>query len=224
MQTKKCPICGQEKEMSPKFWKTYNQRRAKSGKIYSYTNYNKCLTCFNEKRRLTLDKEVKKLYDKRYRRKHKEKLLQKSRAIWKAKADIFNARRRAANAANPELRQRNIDRVTNYRKKNVWYRINCYVGNYVRMKIHDKDFCSTFSILGYSLQELISHLEKQFTEGMSWDNYGQWHIDHIKPVCSFRFASKEDPAFKECWSLNNLRPLWAKDNLQKSAQDKLLKA
>lgn len=74
---------------------------------------------------------------------------------------------------------------------------------------------STFVSLGYTIEELMSHLEKQFTEGMSWDNYGKWHVDHIKPITSFNFESVDDEGFKECWKLENLQPLWEEDNLSK---------
>ena len=73
----------------------------------------------------------------------------------------------------------------------------------------------TFSLLGYSIEELMAHLEKQFTEGMTWDNYGEWHVDHIRPMTSFKFESVDDPEFKECWALSNLQPLWWNDNLSK---------
>lgn len=56
---------------------------------------------------------------------------------------------------------------------------------------------------------------------MAWENYGKWHVDHIKPKCSFVYLSEKDSQFIECWSLANLRPLWAIDNLQKSAKDKI---
>jgi hypothetical protein len=69
--------------------------------------------------------------------------------------------------------------------------------------------------LGYTIEELMSHLEKQFTEGMTWENYGEWHVDHIKPMSSFKFESVDDPEFKECWKLENLQPLWEEDNLSK---------
>lgn len=68
---------------------------------------------------------------------------------------------------------------------------------------------STFDLLGYTVQELINHLEKQFTDGMSWDNYGEWHVDHIIPIKSFNFKSASDYDFFKCWSLENLRPMWA---------------
>ena len=55
-------------------------------------------------------------------------------------------------------------------------------------------------------------MKKLFTDGMSWDNWGEWHIDHIKPVSSF---DKNTP-ISLVNSLDNLQPLWAKDNLSKS--------
>lgn len=73
------------------------------------------------------------------------------------------------------------------------------------------------SLVGYSLDDLRTHLERQFTRGMSWDNYGDWHVDHIVPSSSFSYASPVDPAFRACWTLTNLRPLWAKANISKGA-------
>ena len=51
---------------------------------------------------------------------------------------------------------------------------------------------------------------------MTWDNYGEWHIDHKKPKSLFDYDSPKDQAFKDCWSLANLQPLWAEDNKNKS--------
>lgn len=62
------------------------------------------------------------------------------------------------------------------------------------------------------------HLEKQFTEGMTWDNYGEWHVDHKKPMALFQFTSTDDEGFKECWKLENLQPLWGSDNLSKGTR------
>lgn len=76
------------------------------------------------------------------------------------------------------------------------------------------------SLAGYSRDELMKHLEKQFLPGMSWDNYGVrgWHIDHIIPKSAFNFTDIEDIDFKKCWELKNLRPLWATDNIVKGAK------
>jgi len=75
-------------------------------------------------------------------------------------------------------------------------------------------------LVGYTLSELQAHLEKQFGENMTWDNYGSyWHLDHIIPIAAFDFASPQDDAFKRCWALSNLQPLEARANKLKS--DKL---
>lgn len=71
-------------------------------------------------------------------------------------------------------------------------------------------------LLGYSRAELAAHLEGKFCDGMGWHNMDEWHIDHVRPISSFSFKTKADPEFLECWSLNNLQPLWALDNLRKS--------
>lgn len=71
-------------------------------------------------------------------------------------------------------------------------------------------------ILGYSMEDLRRHLERQFLKGMNWDNYGTWHIDHIVPVSSFTISGIDDPELRRAWDLPNLRPLWARDNLSKN--------
>lgn len=81
---------------------------------------------------------------------------------------------------------------------------------------------AAYEALGYSAGELRVHLERQFVGEMSWDNYGQWHIDHIVPIASFEFSSVEDPGFIRAWALTNLRPLWAIDNLKKSSKVEFL--
>lgn len=73
-----------------------------------------------------------------------------------------------------------------------------------------------FEVLGYSQEELIKHLEKQFINGMTWDNYGKWHVDHIRPITSFDIKEIGDEEFLKCWGLDNLQPLWGVDNIRKS--------
>ena len=73
-----------------------------------------------------------------------------------------------------------------------------------------------FSRLDYTRGELISHLERQFFDGMSWENYGAWHVDHIRPCASFDMADPQQ--FAACWALTNLQPLWAADNIAKGAK------
>lgn len=77
----------------------------------------------------------------------------------------------------------------------------------------------TLELIGGSVENLKKHLESQFTEGMSWENHGKWHIDHIRPCASFDFTDKEQQ--NECFHYTNLQPLWAKDNMSKSAKYKV---
>lgn len=78
------------------------------------------------------------------------------------------------------------------------------------------------TFVDYTLEELMTHLERQFKPGMSWENKGDWHIDHIIPRSSFEYSSPDDPEFKKCWSLSNLQPLWAIDNIRKNATREFL--
>ena len=82
----------------------------------------------------------------------------------------------------------------------------------------DKAGRSWKTMVPYSWEELKSHLESQFQPGMTWDNHGEWHIDHIRPRASFNYTTPECPEFKECWALSNLQPLWAADNIRKGAK------
>jgi hypothetical protein len=69
--------------------------------------------------------------------------------------------------------------------------------------------------LGCSIDELKLHLSAQFKSGMSWDNYGQWHIDHVIPVSKFDLT--DDAQITKCFNFKNLQPLWAEENLKKGA-------
>ena len=77
----------------------------------------------------------------------------------------------------------------------------------------------TWDNLEYSLDDLASHLEKQFDEHMTWDNYGSfWQLDHIFPCAKLPFDSFEHPNFRKLWALANLRPLRADLNNSKGAR------
>jgi hypothetical protein len=71
------------------------------------------------------------------------------------------------------------------------------------------------NLVGYNLLHLQNHLEKQFQPGMTWGNYGLWHVDHKIPLAVFNFTKPTDVDFKRCWMLSNLQPLWAKENTSK---------
>ena len=127
-----------------------------------------------------------------------------------------------------EYRERNVNKIREQKRKyeknrkdnDPFYKLCCYTRTavYTCLKERSVDkYSNTFDMLPYTLEELISHLENNFTEGMTWENYGEWHVDHIKPMASFTFDSVDDESFNECWSLSNLQPLWAKDNLSKGS-------
>src|ERR1035441_4236224 len=72
------------------------------------------------------------------------------------------------------------------------------------------------SLVGYTLQDLINHVQLKLTPDMTWDNYGSiWQIDHITPKSWFKYQAAEDPQFKACWSLSNLQPKLKTENISK---------
>ena len=96
--------------------------------------------------------------------------------------------------------------------KDPFFRISRAIGGGIWYTMRkEKSNAAWQDLVGYSLQTLKEHLEKQFDNKMTWDNYGSyWHIDHIKP--KVLFTKKE---VKDCWSINNLQPLEKIANLKK---------
>jgi hypothetical protein len=111
------------------------------------------------------------------------------------------------------------------RDKNLNYRLKIQLRNrfYQALKKAQKS-TSVLNLVGCSLEELINHIESQFTKGMSWDKWGngegKFNIDHIKPCCSFDLSIPEQQ--KECFHYSNLRPLWWEENLIKLQNDRKL--
>jgi len=75
-------------------------------------------------------------------------------------------------------------------------------------------------ILGYTVNDLVNHLEKLFKPGMSWKNYGRggWEVDHKISVSKFNFKSFSDEGFKNCWNMLNIQPLWETENKRKGSK------
>lgn len=164
----------------------------------------------------------KSVSDKRYREKNKEKLNEYHKKWSKEK-------RKELREYHSKWREDNREHVNE--KTRLWYlnrrrtdpsfKLKSNVRTAVWTCLKERNvakYRSTFILLGYSLEKLMIHLEKQFTEGMTWDNYGEWHVDHKKPMALFQFTSTDDEGFKECWNLENLQPLWCKDNLSKGTR------
>jgi hypothetical protein len=101
------------------------------------------------------------------------------------------------------------------RKTDIEFRITCNLRRRLNNALHGKTKSKrTIELLGCTIPELKLHLSKNFSSGMSWDNYGKWHIDHIIPCSSFDLIIAEQQ--EQCFHYSNLQPLWANDNLKKS--------
>ncbi|REK64910.1 MAG: hypothetical protein DWQ49_01035, partial [Bacteroidetes bacterium] len=107
----------------------------------------------------------------------------------------------------------------NKRKTDLNYKLTDNLRNRVRKTLNGKSKSkNTLKLLGCSVDFLKKHIESQFEPGMSWENYGfdGWHMDHIVPCASFDLSDPEQQ--QKCFNYTNLQPLWAKDNISKSAK------
>ena len=146
------------------------------------------------------------------------------------KAKETNAKWRVENTEkskenNAKWRAENTERLASYindyhkqrRAKDPLYRLQDSMRSGCRRVVKQlslgKKPVSTFKWVGCSPEELKDHLESLFTEGMTWENYGEWHIDHIRPLCSFTAEEWE-----QINHYSNLQPLWAEDNYAKGAK------
>ena len=75
---------------------------------------------------------------------------------------------------------------------------------------------SSILLIGCTIQEYKQHIESQFSEGMSWDNHGEWHIDHIIPISSFDLTQLNEQM--KAFHYSKCQPLWAKDNYLKGSK------
>ena len=147
----------------------------------------------HNKERLTKQK-------KEYRQSNKEKIAEYDKKYYKNNKEKIIERK---TKYEREKRQNDLvyRMIKNYRKR-TW---EAYKNN-TKSK-------STIELLGCTGPELAQHLEKQFQPGMTHENYGEWHIDHIRPIASFDLSDPEQE--QECFHYTNLQPLWAEDNLSK---------
>lgn len=161
----------------------------------------------------------KKVSDSKYYKKNKEIILLRCSEWSKDKREHLRE-------YHKEWREKNRDKINknsvewgkNRRKNDPSYKIHINIKTALYSSLKERDLTKhskTFDILGYSLIDLITHLENQFVYGMTWENYGEWHIDHILPISKFNIKEVGDLEFNHCWSLSNLRPLWSTDNLSK---------
>ena len=125
---------------------------------------------------------------------------------YKKEIDLKNKRAEARRARKREYQKRKRAESISFRLENS---IRARMNHALRGRVKSQSIRD----LPYSVDELMRHLESRFKNGMTWGNYGEWHIDHVKPCSLFDHSIKEQ--FQECWDLNNLQPLWASENLSK---------
>ena len=96
--------------------------------------------------------------------------------------------------------------------------LRCVVSRSITQKLKRRNSSKNGSILknlDYTIEELKIHLESKFKNGMNWNNYGKWHINHKIPDSLFTYKKMSDEQFKLAWCLNNLQPMWATENHRK---------
>lgn len=133
-----------------------------------------------------------------------------------------NTRKEYIKQYQKEYWNKNRERLNAYNREkwnnNINFKISNNVSGLIRhvLKTGTKAERHWETLVPYSLEDLMRHLESQFTPPMSWDNYGTyWEIDHIIPQNLFNIQSSEDPDFQICWSLANLRSLEKSLNRQR---------
>jgi hypothetical protein len=196
-----------------KTWRENNkEHKAKTDKEYLLKNRERLLEYkkdYYQKNKKHLS-EIGKTYRKENENKIKEYRLKNREKILKRKRDWS---------------RENIKHVLQYAKNKRDTDIQYKIRNSIRNRINSAivyqkttKHCSSLKLLGCSIQNAKEHLEKQFKEGMTWDNYGHktWHIDHIIPCASFDLTDTEQQ--KKCFHYTNLQPLWAKENISKGAK------
>jgi hypothetical protein len=125
-------------------------------------------------------------------------------------------------------RKNNRDKVNiwvkNYRYKGKREKTDAYIKNKIRDNLSRRmrhvlngrtKNESISEIIGCSHEELKKHIESTFTERMTWENYGDWHIDHIIPCAAFDHTNEYER--KACWNFKNLKALWGDENMKKGS-------
>lgn len=201
---KNCSNCKIEKELElfPK------NKSTKDG------YHNQCKNCHKEYRSLNI-KRIKE-----YAKNNKEKQVEYQKKWW-----IENREKHKEFQKN--YRQNNKKYFNEYHKKyqkdrkktdtifKFKYNIRSLIcGSFKRGTNQFRKDAKTETILGCTIEEFKKYIENKFTKGMSFENHGKWHLDHIKPI---KLATTEE----EVIALNhytNFQPLWAIDNLSKGSK------
>ena len=200
-----------EKEID--YSKRYNKKHNK--KVQKYMEiYRK----INKKKLLKTDRRYKKIHRKeiiKYRKLNRQMLNEINRIYYlKNKQKIAKYGKKWKQLNKEKLNKRYINRLKTD--------INLKIRKYLQTRIWSAlrgihKSVRTMELIGCTIEQLRRHLKKQFKPGMSWSNYGKWHVDHIIPCASFDLSKSEEQ--RKCFHYTNLQPLWAEENIIKS--DKL---
>jgi len=142
-------------------------------------------------------------YDKKYRIENAEKIAAKNKR-WKERN-------------RDKIRERSRNKMLHKLKTDPNFKLLSLFRDRIRKAIKNQygtKAYRTMELLGCTIEQARTHLESQFYDGMTWQNQGDWHIDHIKPCSSFNLTDTQQQL--ECFHYTNLQPLWAEDNLKKS--------
>lgn len=131
---------------------------------------------------------------------------------------IFYKSKSTKDGLHSECKSCHNQREINRRNQNPSYKLRTNVSRAIRGMLKNKQkTASCLCYLPYTPKQLKEHLENQFDENMSWDNYGSyWQVDHIHPQSLLPYDSMEHPNFIKCWALENLQPLEKIENIKKS--------
>jgi signal recognition particle GTPase len=191
--------------------------KCKNGK---FGLHNHCKSCQQKVKRAWYEKNwySEKLKSAEYAKTDKYK--ESARRRYVQNKDVILERNRVRRRT-PKARQlANIAR-SKMLKTNVSFRVGQYLRIRLRKALKNQSAQKSqkaVNLLGCTIEQLKHYLESKFSPGMSWSNYGKngWHIDHIKPCCSFNL---NDPIEQQtCFHYTNLQPLWWRDNLSKGGK------
>ncbi len=215
-EKKKCRVCGESKLLTEFYYIKKTNKAADECK--------ECRSKMNKEYGKNNKEKIAKR-QKRYKKKNKEKIRERNKIYYKNNKEEIRVQNQKWYRKN---KKRCIEVGNIYRQKklkeDIAFRIGKNISKAINQSLKTKNLSKNRrhweTLVGYTSQELKTHLESLFTEGMTWENYGfyGWHIDHVIPKTFFVFTSTDDVEFKYCWSLPNLQPLWAEDNLEKGSK------
>lgn len=152
-----------------------------------------------------------------YRKKNRERIVENERRYEEKRRQRDPDRSSRYGRKNrPRLREKDRHRYKNDPVFCTKKRIRARLQACLRRGMAGKKWGATMALTGCTTEQLMAHIESQFTEGMGWHNRSRWHIDHIVPCASFDLTGEEGQ--KACFHYTNLRPLWAAENMKKGAK------